>query len=79
MSTEEKDGYFGLRHYCEEYSDFAISTLRQHCKSGGLPHYKVCGKILIKKSEFDEWMERFRVDPDLNLNAIVDGVMDSFN
>jgi hypothetical protein len=26
-----------------------------------LPHYRVGGKILIRRSEFDEWMREFRV------------------
>ena len=28
-----------------------------------LPHYRVGGKILIRRSEFDEWMRLFRVTP----------------
>lgn len=36
----------------------------------------VSGKILVRRSDFDRWMEAYRYTPDLNL--IVDEVMSSF-
>jgi len=59
------------------YSKLGISTLRDYLRSGGLPHFKLKGKILIRQSEFDAWLENFRVDPKQALDAVVDGVIES--
>ena len=79
VNREDNDRYYDLQHLSSEYADLGVSTLREHIKGGGLPSYKVGGKILVKKSEFDEWIERFRVDSDKTLNTIVNSVMDSLN
>jgi len=55
-----------------EYSTLGISTLRQHIRCGGLPCYKVKGKILIRKSELDAWISSFRVNHKDDLAQIVD-------
>ena len=71
-----KDGYFdlpGLARYCS----LKVPTLRDHIRSGNLPCFKVKGKILIKKSEFDHWLEAFRINKKKELDRLVDGVMDS--
>ncbi|MEA1945989.1 MAG: helix-turn-helix domain-containing protein [Thermodesulfobacteriota bacterium] len=68
-----KDGYFdlpGLAKYCS----LKIPTLRNHIVEG-LPAYKVKGKLLIKRSEFDRWIKKFRIEQDLN--HLVDGIVDS--
>ena len=69
-----KDQYFDLRGL-SAYSALAVGTLRDHLRSGGLPAFKVRGKVLIKQSEFDLWLEGFRIEQ--NLDNIVDEVMDS--
>ena len=46
-------------------------------RSEGLPHFKVKGKILVKQSEFDAWLESFRVDTRCHLKGVVDSIMDS--
>jgi len=71
-----KDGYFdlsGLAKYCS----LKVPTLRDHIRSGDLPAFKCKGKILVKRSEFDAWLERYRINKSQDLNNIVDGVMDS--
>ena len=71
-----KDGYFdlpGLAKYCS----LKVPTLRDHIRSGDLPAFKVKGKILIKKSEFDTWLEGYRVNRKQDLNNVVDDVMAS--
>jgi hypothetical protein len=50
--------------------------LREYIKTGSLPGYKIKGKIIIKLSEFNEWLERYRINKDQDLNALVDGIMD---
>ncbi len=44
-----------------------------------LPTFKVDGKVLVKKSEFDRWMERHRVSNTRvgqDINQVVEEVMD---
>ena len=70
-----KDQYFDLRGL-SIYSALAVGTLRDYIRSGDLPYFKVKGKILIKKSEFDEWLEKYRYNKKHGLNNIVNSVMD---
>ncbi len=46
-----------------EYSTLSERTLRSYLKrrSQPLPHYRVDKKILIRRSEFDEWLANFRM------------------
>lgn len=69
-----KDQYFDIKGL-SAYSAMAISTLRDYIRSGHLPCYKLKGKILVKRSVFDDMMERFRFDKKRDLNGIVDEVM----
>jgi hypothetical protein len=71
-----KDQYFDLKGL-EAYSALKVPTLRDHIKSGDLPCFKVKGKILIRKSEFDIWIEDYRVNRTKQINNIVDDVMSS--
>ena len=67
----------GLSTYCK----MGVSTLRYHIRENGLPCFKIpgkkekTGKVLIKRSEFDNWMERFRgkdyLDPDTIANDVI--------
>ena len=71
-----KDGYFdlpGLARYCS----LKVPTLRDHIRSGDLPAIKVKGKILIKQSEFDAWIESYRLNKKQNINSLVDEIVSS--
>jgi excisionase family DNA binding protein len=71
-----KDEYFdlpGLAKYCS----LKVPTLRDHIRSGSLPAFKVKGKLLVKRSEFDAWIETFRVNKKQKIDRLVDEVMDS--
>ena len=70
------DQYFDLRGL-SAYSALGVATLRDYIRSDALPCFKVKGKILIKKSEFDTWVERYRINQAQDINSIVDGVMES--
>jgi len=70
------DKYLDLKNL-SEYSSLGVATLRDHIRTEGLPHYKVKGKILVKQSEFDEWLESFRVDTNCQLRVMVDSMIDS--
>jgi hypothetical protein len=71
-----KDQYFDLRGL-EVYSSIKVPTLRDHIKSGDLPCFKIKGKILIRRSEFDAWVEGYRVNRKQDLCHLVDDVMSS--
>ena len=73
-----KDQYFDLRGL-SVYSALAVPTLRDYLRDGRnpVPHFKVKGKILVRKAEFDEWLETFRVNRKQQLQNVVDGVMAS--
>lgn len=60
-----KDQYFDLKGLAV-YCSMGVGTIRDHIKKGGLPSFKIKGKILIRRSEFDGWIEKFRVEKDLN-------------
>ena len=38
-----------------------MATVRDYIKKEGLPCFKVRGKVLIKRSEFEDWLEHYRV------------------
>jgi len=71
-----RDKYFDLKGLAV-YSALAVPTLRSHIRSEGLPCFMVKGKIIIKKSEFDKWIESHRVNKKQDLSKIVDGIVGS--
>jgi hypothetical protein len=73
-----KDQYFDLRGL-SAYSALAVPTLRDYIREGALPCFKVKGKILIRKSEFDGWMKGFRINRKRDINSMVDEVMEDLN
>jgi hypothetical protein len=60
-----------------KYSSLGVPTLRDYLRSGGLPYFKLKGKILVRLSEFNNWMESFKIEPKQELNSLVDGVISS--
>lgn len=75
-NLSDTDRFLDLKRL-SQYSSLGIPTLRDYIRSDALPCFKVKGKILIKQSEFDTWLERYRVNQSQDLNSIVDEVMDS--
>ena len=69
-----KDQYFDLRGL-SVYSAMAVSTLRDYIKSGNLPAFKIKGKLLVRKSEFDLWIENFRLNKTQDLDNIVNDIL----
>lgn len=49
----------------------SVRTLRNYL--GKLPHYRVGGKLLIRKSEFDRFMDKYRVVD--NLDEVVEDIL----
>ena len=60
------------------YASVSVRTVSSWIKLD-MPHYRIGGLLRIKRSEFDEWMKRFRVeDQGKKLDAIVDEVLRDF-
>jgi hypothetical protein len=82
---DDNDKYLSLKNL-STYADMGSSTLRYHIRKNGLPCFKVPGKgghtgvILVKRSEFDGWLERFRsndfVDPDTVADDVIRSLSD---
>jgi len=66
-----KDQYFDLSGL-SAYSSIGISTLRGHIKRDGLPCFKLRGKILVRKLEFDSWISQFRLHKEQDISQIAD-------
>lgn len=66
------DPFFPLRALAT-YSGLAVRTLRMHLDDAGhpLPHYRVGGKILVRRSEFDAWVAAYRRVGRLDVDEIV--------
>jgi excisionase family DNA binding protein len=71
-------GWFSL-HELTEYASVSERTLREwlHRSTDALPAVRVDGKILVRKSQFDEWLERHRIQPDapVDVEGIVNGLL----
>ena len=60
------------------YSGLSVRTLRSYLVDPvrPLPHYRIGGKLLVRRSEYDEWAAGYRVTNSPGLGQIVDDVMD---
>lgn len=61
------DPWLSLRGLAE-YSGLSVRKLRA-CLTHPLtplPHYRVDGKVLVRRSEFDTWMQAFHHTPDVD-------------
>jgi len=66
------DAYLSLKRLAG-YSSLSVRTLRDYLVHPTRPlgHYRVGGKILVKRSEFDAWIGTFRVDAVNRIDTIV--------
>ena len=62
-----------------EYAAVSDRTLRHwlNRSTDALPADRVEGKILIRKSQFDEWLEHHRIQPTaaIDVDGIVNGLL----
>jgi excisionase family DNA binding protein len=57
--TVPLDPYLSLRALAA-YASLSYRTLRR-CIADGLPYYRVRdGRLVVRRSEFDQWMEQWR-------------------
>jgi excisionase family DNA binding protein len=54
-----------------EYASLSVKTLRGHIRAHGLTAYRVDGKILVKRSDFDAWIGGYRMKPEIDIKKIV--------
>ncbi len=54
------DAYLPLRALAR-YAGLSVRTLRSYLVHGSspLPHYRIGGRVLVRRSEFDAWAARF--------------------
>jgi hypothetical protein len=73
-TTGSEDHYLDLKSLAI-YSSLAVPTLRGYLREGTLPHYKLKGKIIVRRSDFDGWIERYKVDRRDDLDALVEDAL----
>lgn len=61
LNYVEQDRYMTLKE-AAEYLPFCKLTISKHLKE--IPHFRYNRKIFFRKSELDQWAERFRVRPE---------------
>jgi excisionase family DNA binding protein len=59
------------------YSGLSVRKLRDYLDNPlhPLPHYRVGGKILVRRSEFDAWMSTYRRVGSVDVDQIVEDVL----
>jgi excisionase family DNA binding protein len=77
-ATQIDREWFGLREL-KQYASVSERTLRAwiHLSVGALPAVRVDGKILVRRSQFDAWLERHRISPakPVDVDAIVNDLL----
>ena len=70
------DPFLSLRALAN-YSCVSVRKLRELLEDSAhpLPHYRLGGKILVRRSEFDAWMAAYRKVGQADVGRIVDTVM----
>jgi excisionase family DNA binding protein len=63
------------------YSGMSVRKLREYLDDGvhPLPHYRVGGKIIVRRSEFDVWVANYRRTHGADVAAIVNDVLQTLN
>jgi hypothetical protein len=77
MKNEAEDCYLDLKRLAA-YSSLSVATLRQYINAADnpLPYYCIKRKVLVKKSDFDKWIEGHRHQRiDIDLKAMVNDIM----
>ncbi len=61
------------------YAGLSERTLRSYLSHAvsPLPSYKIGGRVLVRKSDYDAWAARFRVVPQVAVDAIAGDMMRS--
>ena len=79
--TQVQPSFFDLK-ILAAYSSCSVRWLRNHLvdRIHPLPHFRIGGKILVKREEFDHWIAQYRQDrPFDELDDVVNGVLAQMN
>jgi len=70
------DPFLSLRTLAS-YSCVSVRKLREylHDPVHPLPHYRVGSKIVVRRSEFDRWMQQFRRRGEADVERVVSEVL----
>ncbi len=71
------DAYLPLKRLAA-YAGLSVRTLQGYLKHAvsPLPFYRIGGRVLVRRSEFDAWAQQFRKTQDgCDVTAIVDDVV----
>jgi excisionase family DNA binding protein len=76
-NSASSDRWLDLRRL-REYAAISERTLRAwiHSPVDPLPAVRVGTKILVRKSDFDQWLEKHKVKP-LELGAMVEEIVEA--
>ena len=79
QKDELDDAYLPLRALAR-YAGLSVRTLRNYLvhASSPLPHYRIGGKVLVRRSEFDRWAAGFRVQSRGAIDDLVREVLTDF-
>jgi hypothetical protein len=75
-TAEISDAYLPLKKLAR-YSGLSVRTLRTWLKHRAtpLPHYRIGGKLLIRRSDYDLWVSQFRARAATDVDHVVDDVL----
>jgi excisionase family DNA binding protein len=61
IALAELDPYLSIRALAT-YSGLSVRTIKRHLASAShsLPHFKVGRRVLVRRSDFDVWMQEWR-------------------
>ena len=76
---KDKDRYFDIKGL-SEYSSLSVRTLRDYISDdiNPLPSYCIRKKILVKQSEFDDWLKKYRTNTE-KISQIADEILNDFD
>ena len=76
LNEAPADTYLPLKQLAV-YAGLSVRTLRDYLSNpiDPLPHYRIGGKILVRRSEYDVWVQRFRRTSVGTLDSIVDDLV----
>lgn len=71
------EGYLSLKGLAQ-YSGLSVRSLRDRLadRTRPMPHYRVGGKILVRRTDFDAWVSQFKVShARVSIDTLVDDVV----
>jgi hypothetical protein len=60
------------------YSSMSVQSLRTHIRKSNLPAFRVDGKLFVKRSEYDRWIEAFRLHQEQDIDQKVAEILTAF-